>query len=520
MKQLYCPHCGQPVYDFVKRCPHCDFDLQVYLAQPNTASITADAADAVPLEGASMEEPNGRLHQLPCPQCGQPVSDFVKHCPSCDFPVQEYRSQQAVAAMDAAPAAGVPMDDFPMEEAVERHLNLLPCPQCGQLVSDFVVYCPYCEFAVQDYLDKQAAERAAAYFSDLLPPHTIPVTGTPQKPPSHKKPTAVWLLVVAAVLVVAGVLLFPRLTSVVETKVEVPSMKKPSVTVTDYYRGDNRTFTLHSDDVHPHVAVYQGVTESPVCVYMEDGEGIYTGVGLGRPIGYLVTDNSVYMKSISTTYQYYVMDDGNKLCLVNFDITFDRPVNGLFLFDLQYNFNSIRRMGRSVSVMNGTTRVVEYVDELPEGRALEVYLTPKGFVDAGQEVLRTGERLWGGRIYYKEGGLASYSSIGSEKYVGGDTCYASCEGRYDLTQDISDPLHTMLLYCYTVESGGNAFELHHSTYYCRFLMEGMEEEVTTLPSGTSLRLPHTQLFYGSPVAKPTYINHVIGLLMVHPYAAS
>lgn len=399
-------------------------------------------------------------------------------------------------------------------------MNQLYCPGCGKEVCDFVIYCPYCDFAVQDYLAQQTAAQTAAYFADMQPLPAVPAASSDAEPPpsrpKRKKGTVVRLSVMAGILLVVGVLLIVFALphgSVQQSFSQPPSVQPPTVTRTGGDWDEEMTFHLKSEATYPHAAVYEGITTSPVCVYMENGEGDYTGGGLGQPLGYLDIDGSVHMESISTTYQYYVLEGGQRLCLVNFDITFDKAVNGLFLYDLQYN-NGILRMGCSVSVMEGTTRIVEYVSELPDAIALEAYLTPKGFVNTQQQsILRKGEYLWGGQVHYEEFLTAAQSFLPEEQYAAENVCYASCEDSYALQETISDPLHTLVLYRYTVESGGSNFERGRSVYYCRRLSD---EETDDTPV-TAAVLPHLQVFYGKPVTKPTYTNDVIGWLFVQPY---
>ena len=291
---------------------------------------------------------------------------------------------------------------------------------------------------------------------------------------------------------------------------KVPSLRKPEL-LSEEHKGTARyvEYTFQSESRSPFVAVYDTSYTNVCSVYMENGEGNYTGDT--KPlqlIGYLETDCSVHMKSINTTYQYYVLDsyfneNGEKLCIVDFDITFDQPVNGLFLYDLQYNYDGIRCTSQSVAVMNGHTRIAYPVWNLPKAIALEAHLTPRCFVNTNSSVLHTGELLWGSEVDFR---LADSRGFSTEMEKGVDFSSASCSKAYPVEDALRDGQECLILYRYTVESGGSNFELGKSTYY--HLSVGKESTQT---------LPHYQNFYGDPVTMPNYSLDVIGYLPLQKF---
>ena len=388
-------------------------------------------------------------------------------------------------------------------------MNQLLCPGCGKAVCDFVIYCPYCGFAVQDYLEQQTAQQAEAFFADMLPiaqetEEEIPVQ---EKPARRLKNKAVIPLLLLA-LVFLGLSVGMTTYFTMNRTVPVPAFEAPVIVEKNYYSKDVYDYTLQSEVTTPFAAVYQGLTDTPAsCIYMNEGKGTYTGAALGEPIGYLAVDSSVHMKTINTTYQYYALSDDEIVCLVNFDITFDQNVCGLFLYDLRYNYDNRHTSGCSVSVMNGQTRIVEVITELPETIALEAHLTPKGFVNTQEAVVRTGERIWGSDVeFYANDADAEDADFSYDDSLSSDRFSSVfCSQLYYLPITLSDLEHTLILYRYTVESGGNQFELGRSTYY--MVYAGRQEK----------NLAHYQTFYGEPVAKPTYTRDIIGFLTVQPF---
>ena len=388
-------------------------------------------------------------------------------------------------------------------------MNQLKCPGCGAIICDFVIYCPECGFALKDYFDQQTAARTAGFFADVVPAatETASASVSAEKKETKSRPhkvVGIVLLMLSIVFLVLAIVL-PMNTFFNKTEQEL-AFPAPTVSEGKYYSEVGYDYTLTSTASAPYAAVYQGVLEPLVCVYMENGTGVYTGEPLGEALGYLDVDESVHMKSISTTYQYYVLENGEKLCLVNFDITFNQEVNGLFLYDLSYN-NGIHYQGRSVAVMNGKTRIAEYVSVLPSTLALEAHLMPKGFVNTGQTTLQTGERIWGGDVDFNESSPLSGRDSDSW-YANGDKICSIPVGDTDLYR-------TLILYRYTVESGGNEFELGRSVYH---VISAADNETDAASNGTIERmLTHRQLFYGYPVSKPTYTRDVIGVLPLHSY---
>jgi len=383
-------------------------------------------------------------------------------------------------------------------------MNEMFCPGCGEKVCDFVTYCPDCGFSIRDYEEKQRKKLTEEYFSDMLPINEPSEAeqinnGTEKQGKEKKAKSKKRLIAVMVSCVVAAVILTVSLTLPMQ-KTDQSGVAAPIVVDRNYVMDDLFTTQIRSEVTEPFVAVYRGYKGDNCCVYVEGGNGEYTGDNLTEAIGYLPVEPSVHMRRINTTYQKYVDSHDETLCLIDFDITFDQPVSGLFLYEISYGFqrkelsginNDDVKFNGSVSVKEGHCRIVEPVKGIPSGFTIQSKLTPVCFVKAEQPEYPENRRLWGGQVKFLE-----FS----------DYCLCVCNQKYIIRDHELESRNTMILCRYTIESGGDEIERGKSVYY-HYL--GNEENNT--------EINHTQYLYGTYCSKPTYLLDIIGLIQITPF---
>lgn len=387
-------------------------------------------------------------------------------------------------------------------------MNELFCPGCGASVCDFVIYCPECGFALQEYLKKQKRQASDTFFSDIMPvssekeqeENSLPKeNNTVLKMSKQKKGT--WIAAVCALLLLTAVVMVFMFQNQGTSGRDSQRIHAPVITHSWYDENNNHITRLESDVKEPFAAVYTNRKDDLSCVYFIDGVGEYLGGDLSQPIGSLPVDSSVQIDSINTFYQRYVESESDSLYVLNFDIVFNQNVDGLFMYDIycamdQPLYSSVSSyqycFSGAVSVRGGQCRVIEKVDDVPTEVTVKAQLTPKGFVRTDGSFMTETKRLWGGQVKFVD--FSNYST-------------AFCEQIYSIDESRYDPKNSILLYRYTLESGGNEKERGKSTYYYRLTETYNRTDIS-----------HAQDFYGiTDVSKPTYSLDIFGVLSVAPF---
>ena len=387
-------------------------------------------------------------------------------------------------------------------------MNELFCPGCGASVCDFVIYCPECGFALQEYLKKQKRQASDTFFSDIMPvssekeqkENSLPKeNNTALKASKQKK--GIWIAAVCALLLLTAVVMVFMFQNQGTSGRDSQRIHAPVITHSWYDENNNHITRLESDVKEPFAAVYTNRKDDLSCVYFIDGVGEYLGGDLSQPIGSLPVDSSVQIDSINTFYQRYVESESDSLYVLNFDIVFNQNVDGLFMYDIycamdQPLYSSVSSFqycfSGTVSVRGGQCRVIERVDDVPTEVTVKAQLTPKGFVRTDGSFMTETKRLWGGQVKFVD--FSNYST-------------AFCEQIYSIDESRYDPKNSILLYRYTLESGGNEKERGKSTYYYRLTETYNRTDIS-----------HDQDFYGiTDVSKPTYSLDIFGVLSVAPF---
>lgn len=387
-------------------------------------------------------------------------------------------------------------------------MNELFCPGCGASVCDFVIYCPECGFALQEYLKKQKRQASDTFFSDIMPvssekeqkENSLPKeNNTALKMSKQKK--GIWIAAVCVLLLLTAVVMVFMFQNQGTSGRDSQRIHAPVITHSWYDENNNHITRLESDVKEPFAAVYTNRKDDLSCVYFIDGVGEYLGGDLSQPIGSLPVDSSVQIDSINTFYQRYVESESDSLYVLNFDIVFNQNVDGLFMYDIycamdQPLYSSVSSFqycfSGTVSVRGGQCRVIERVDDVPTEVTVKAQLTPKGFVRTDGSFMTETKRLWGGQVKFVD--FSNYST-------------AFCEQIYSIDESRYDPKNSILLYRYTLESGGNEKERGKSTYYYRLTETYNRTDIS-----------HDQDFYGiTDVSKPTYSLDIFGVLSVAPF---
>ena len=387
-------------------------------------------------------------------------------------------------------------------------MNELFCPGCGASVCDFVIYCPECGFALQEYLKKQKRQASDTFFSDVMPvssekeqkENSLPKeNNTALKASKQKK--GIWIAAVCALLLLTAVVMVFVFQNQGTSGRDSQRIHAPVITHSYWYDENNNHITrLESDVKEPFVAVYSNRKDDFSCVYFMDGVGEYLGGDLSQPIGSLPVDSSVQIDSINTFYQRYVESESDSLYVLNFDIVFNQNVDGLFLYDIycdmdQPLYSSVSNyqycFSGTVSVRDGQCRIIEKINVAADF-TVKAELTPKCFVRTDGSFETKTKRLWGGQVKFLD--FSNYST-------------AICEQIYSINESRYDPKNSIILYRYTLESGGDETERGKSTYYYRIADTDNRTDIS-----------HQQNFYRyTDVSKPTYSLDVFGIMSVMPF---
>ena len=172
---------------------------------------------------------------IPCPECGKMISPNATVCPQCGAPVAKIRAS-LVAKPQSAPE---PTDserlapDSPAQTKVS--LNVLPCPECGKPVSANTTICPQCGAPVAKILANPTLLKKD---TQQLQPQTTPNVTTPVFPsPSTKKSNPLPWIILAVVVVAAAVAVLLLLRKQDSSPAQVPhqtaTIVNPNTTAAD-----------------------------------------------------------------------------------------------------------------------------------------------------------------------------------------------------------------------------------------------------------------------------------------------
>lgn len=338
-------------------------------------------------------------------------------------------------------------------------MSKINCPECGILISDNVKKCPGCRFPIEKFVNPEYITDGNNYdFRDNTFINFSPkLTYSEMKKKIQKSKIKLYgtIIFISVVVIVVAIIFWFGFGMKAKHNIYVPDVQDITIEKPMKLNGKYAVF-LNSNETRPFISVIKNKEDDIYnYVYMSDGRGEINfdyiesqeesdRIGdlevVGYFSGYSLSQGDI--DSVNDKYYYYdYIDRTYTTCTVDYEIKLDEEISGILFYDVKCNNEYESDLNKSMVIIDGVGRGSCLFDGLPyEIRNIKSEFRPLYFIPATE-------------LNHNDYTISKSFITNLKEYYDYEDKYLSCNMYGEIA--LSDKNEGVLLYSYTLGSNGN-----------------------------------------------------------------